>query len=289
MFGAGRKDVKEGSPGGRPPDRPLSGARIPRVDFLVVGCMKCGTTTLREVLGAHPEIHVPDRELHFFGNHERYLSVWRGGEIDAAALHDAYGRHYETDRPVRGGKTPNYIISGLTIERIQRFHPQARIVVMVREPVSRARSHWEHLERQLASGKATRAMVEPTLAAHLEMNLRDIERARQPAAEIAGSNVLYRGLYAEQIRRVHRFFPPERVHVGVLDDLRDDPGSFFRSLFGFLGVSYDAGAVAAGARGGGGSKREPLDEDTRRFLREFYAPSVRELEELLQRELPGWK
>src|SRR5687768_16275756 len=86
-----------------PRDAALARAAVPRVDFLVVGAMKCGTTTVRRVLARHPDVHMPDRELHFFGNHRRYLSVWRGGQLDPGAFEEAYARHFRVDRPLVGG------------------------------------------------------------------------------------------------------------------------------------------------------------------------------------------
>ena len=136
MFRRRKRGTSTG--GGRPEDPATAEATIPPVDFLIVGAMKCGTTTLRRVLAAHPEIHMPERELHFFGNHRRYLSAWKGGRLDAARLDELYGQHYETDKRVLGAKTPNYMVSSLTVERIHRFHPAAKLVVMVRDPVVRA-------------------------------------------------------------------------------------------------------------------------------------------------------
>jgi hypothetical protein len=273
-----------------PKDEAIASAKIPRVDFHIVGAMKCGTTTIRAVLGAHPDVHMPDREVHFFGNHRRYLSVWRDGRIDADALETAYGRHYHVEKPVVGGKTPNYMASSLTLERLQRFHPDAKIVVMVRDPVERARSHWDHLQRQVERGRIPPYRVGASFAEHVLRNTSELEQAYTPDVEVLDTNILWRGCFAVQIRRIGHFFPPEKVFVGVLDDLRDDREKFFRGLFGFLGLRWDAAAVAAQeeetkVRG----RTYRLTDPERRSLREFYAESVRDLESLLGRELPGWR
>jgi len=286
-----RRSKTSRSTGGRLADAAREAASVPAVDFLIVGCMKCGTTSLRRVLGAHPQVHMPERELHFFGNHERYLSVWKDGRIDADALEEAYGRHYRTERPVLGGKTPNYIVSSLTVERIHRFHPDLKLVVMVRDPIERAESHWNHILRQVQSGKVPAHAAEATFAATLERDRLEIERAYRPDAEIRHTNVLFRGLYAQQIRRLGHFFAADRVHVGVMDDMKADADAFYAALFTFLGIDDVAAAVAEsraqpaeGARG----ERVRLSDAEKTELAAYYAESVRDLEALLGRKLPGW-
>jgi sulfotransferase family protein len=289
MFGIRRKDDTR-APVALPRDAAVADAAIPRVDFQIVGAMKCGTTTIRAVLGAHPDVYMPEREVHFFGNHRRYLSVWKGGRLDPAALEEAYGRHYRVERPVIGGKTPNYMASSLTIERLQRFHPDAKIVVMVRNPVDRARSHWDHLQRQVERGRVPAWHAAPSLAEHVMRNAAELAQAHLPDVEIADTNILWRGFYAVQIRRLRRFFPQERVFVGVLDDLRDDREKFFRGLFDFLALRWEPAAVAADEEETRVRSRPyKLTDAERQSLREFYAPSIRDLEELLGRELPGWR
>lgn len=278
-------------PSTRPADLGFAGVSIPPVDFLIVGCMKCGTTTLRRVLSAHPDVHLPEHELHFFGNHERYLSAWREGRLDPGPFHELYARHYETGKRVLGGKTPNYIVSSLTVERIERFHPEARLVVMVRDPVARAESHWNHLLRQVRSGKVPSHVVGSSFQEHVDRDLAELADARRPDVEVRHTNVVYRGLYAPQIRRLHHFFPADRVYVGVFDDMRRDPAAFFGALWEFLGVDArpDTLAESRESPAEGDAERVRLTAAERASLAAYYAPSVRELEALLGRDLPGWR
>ena len=81
MFGFGKSKEPRATP---PPDARLAAVDVPRVDFQIVGSMKCGTTTLRRALGAHPDIHMPKGEQHFFGNHRALVAMTSvGGEIAA--------------------------------------------------------------------------------------------------------------------------------------------------------------------------------------------------------------
>ena len=54
---------------------------VPVVDFLIVGAMKCATTTLVRALRAHPGAFLPEREVHVLDDDRAYASVWRGGRL----------------------------------------------------------------------------------------------------------------------------------------------------------------------------------------------------------------
>lgn len=263
---------------------------IPPLTFAIIGCMKCGTTTLARALAAHDLIHVPEREVHFFDHVDSYLSVWRDGMLDPDALEEAYGRHFRTQKPIVGSKTPSYIISTAALERLQRFHPDAKLIVMLRDPVARAQSHWNHLLRARQAGRVARGAVAPTFAEQIEQDERELASARRPAGEISHVNVLYRGLYAEQIRRLQRLYPAERILVGFLEELRDHAQSFFERSFDFLGVPFRPEPLQLAAGGNGAPPhREKLDQRVRERLREFYAPSAAELRELLGGHVPPWE
>jgi len=287
MFGFGKSKGGRAQP---PRDARLAGVDVPRVDFQIVGAMKCGTTTLRRAPGAHPDIHMPKGEQHFFGNHRRYLSVWKGGVLDAAAFEETYAAQFRSDKPLIGGKTPNYVISTLTLERIQRFHPDTKMVLMVRCPVARAQSHWNHMLRQRDKGQRPEFLVADSFGEHVDRDLEELARARDPAAEIRGTNLIWRGMYATQLIHLRHFFPEGRIFVGALEDLKTSPEPFLRDLCEFLGTEYVPAMATAAAQGEGRAPghTERLTDADRARLREIYADQVRDLEQMLGREMPGW-
>ena len=286
-FGRSKKPSARGAP---PEDRALAGVDVPRVDFLVVGAMKCGTTTLRRALVAHPDVHMPAGEQHFFGNHRRYLSVWKGGTLDSDAFEREYAAAFRSGKRVVGGKTPNYVISSITLERIQRFHPGARMVLMVRCPIARAQSHWNHMLRQRDSGNRPDFLVGHSFAERVLRDVADLDDARDPDAEMRGTNLVWRRLYASQRLRLRHLFPSEHVFVGALEELHADPEAFLRGLCAFLGLAYDARMADAARRGGDAAPDHTvrLSAAERLMLREIYAEQVRELEAMVGRRMPGW-
>ena len=103
--------------------------------FLIVGGQKCGTTAARFNLGQHPHIaftpSAPNQrhELHFFDNEQS----WPCGV-------DWYATHFSQSAPLIGETAPNYL-SSTCAKRIYTTLPNARLIVLLRNPVDRAYSH----------------------------------------------------------------------------------------------------------------------------------------------------
>ncbi len=274
----------------QPVRQPLVGVDVPRVDFQIVGAMKCGTTTLRRALTAHPDVYLPPGEQHFFGNHRRYLSAWQDGVLDAERFEEVYAAQFRSQARVVGGKTPSYIMSMVSLERMQRFHPDTKVIVILRCPIDRAQSHWNHLVRRRARGQGPATLVGESFEAHIERDVAELDRARDPAVEMRGTNIVWRGMYAPQLHNVRRFFPEERTFVGVLEDLKSAPETFLQRLCTFLDIEYMPELVRAAADSGSRAPghTEQLTSDARTRLREVYADSVHALEQMLGRDLRGW-
>lgn len=107
------------------------------VDFVIIGAMRAGTTTLHTLLADHPQITMSrDKETDFFiagKNYSRGLG-WYEAQFDPA-------------RPIRGEASPNYAkrleFPGVAA-RLARHAPQVRLIYVVRDPVRRARSQYAH-------------------------------------------------------------------------------------------------------------------------------------------------
>lgn len=122
-----------------------SSIRFP--DFLVVGSVKCGTTSLHYYLSQHPEVHVSrPKELNFFLGKDTLTEE----EAASTSLNwhrgtEWHGRHFRTDKPVCGELSPLYVDASwlpITFERMARLVPDARLILMVREPLDRLWSHF---------------------------------------------------------------------------------------------------------------------------------------------------
>ena len=184
--------------------------RLP--DFHIIGVQKSASTSLHAILRSHPEIYMPKGETPFFEDPE----YGRRTLADlAAAFRDApAGR-------ILGIKRPTDFVRPHCAERMAHDLPGLKLVVMLRNPVNRAVSHYFHLMLMgfIDVGDA---------ASGLEALLR---------GEGGPADVLANGLYADAFTRWRDFFPAGQIHFILQDDFRTDPQSALANLSGYLGIS----------------------------------------------------
>ncbi|MFJ5602491.1 sulfotransferase family protein [Micromonospora parva] len=197
----------------------------PLPDFLVIGAQRCGTTSLYHHLAAHPRVRVPTgKELQYFSVHHARGARWYRGHFPRLAPGE---RTFEA--------SPYYLFHPSVPARVAAALPQARFVVLLRDPVQRAYSHYLH----------TRSYgVEPlSFADALDAEEERLARATRrgpdsPAAHRALRNHSYaaRGRYAEQLNRWFAHVPRERIHVARTEDLHADPAGTYGEIVRFLGL-----------------------------------------------------
>ncbi|MDO8900628.1 MAG: sulfotransferase [Phenylobacterium sp.] len=193
----------------------------PKIDFIIVGAQKAGTTALFDYLGEHPRLGLSDvKEVHFFDDETR---DWSNPD------YDDYHAHFDlADRSrVWGEATPIYLYWKNSLERIRAYNPQVRLIVMLRDPVERAFSHWK---MEYARGVET---------APFDWCVRR-GRARlfeaQPWGYHREFSYVERGFYGAQISHLLSLFPAEQVCCLRAEDLEADPAAVLGQISPFLGV-----------------------------------------------------
>src|SRR5438045_6145154 len=110
--------------------------KIERLDFILAGAQKCGTTALHYSLSRHPDICMGDQqEIHFFDNDAMFIA-----EPNYEELH----KHYPpiAHSTIAGDCTPSYLYHQSAAERICNYNPKIKFLILLRNPVDRAFSHW---------------------------------------------------------------------------------------------------------------------------------------------------
>ena len=193
-------------------------------DVFLVGAPRCGTTALANFLGQHPEAHVPYvKEPHYFGSDLTERTGFPTLTSYVELYTDADGR-----RAIDASTW--YLHSRTAAQEIREFRPDARIIVMVRDPIELIHSWHGHV---FLMGAEPIASFEEALAAEPERRAgRGIPLGTPREA------LLYRQIprFAEQIERYLDAFGPERVKVIVHDDFRSDNLAVVRDVCRFLGV-----------------------------------------------------
>lgn len=197
--------------------------------FLIGGVQKAGTTALAKWMAAHPRLRLPvGKEAHVFDAPDF------DDAADAAAIDARYAAHFPGPREAAvlcGDATPIYLFQPRLIARIQRYNPAMRWIVLLRDPVERAISHWAMERRRGAEHLPLWAAVlaEPfRLAGHRD-DLSD-------GSPLRTHSYVARGDYARQLDCLYAHFPPRQVLLLNNVDLRDDPARCLQRVYAFLDV-----------------------------------------------------
>jgi hypothetical protein len=246
----------------------------PLPDFLVLGAQKAGTTALYAYLRWHPAITGPSwKEISFFDRHWWRGESWYRGQFPL-----------RSGRRLVGEASPSYLFHPLAPDRVHALVPDARLIAILRNPVDRAYSHYQHevsLGREPLSFEAALTAEEERTRGEVERLVAD-PRAFSPAWW--DHTYVGRGLYAEQLERWLAVFPRDQLLTIRSEDLGEQPEKTYGEILAFLGAP--AHSLPEYPRV---FEREYglMNPETRTMLERTFAEPNRRLEELLGRPL-GW-
>lgn len=248
-------------------------------DFIIIGAQKAGTTTVYDNLLKHPQVMPADiKEVHFFDTH------WQAGVNWYRAHFARRGEMRAGQGAVTGEGSPYYLFHPLVAERVKQVVPQAKLIVVLRNPVDRAYSHYQHEVRRGREPLSFEQAIEAEpqrLAGELKKVLGD---ASYNSFALQHFSYVERGKYAEQLERWFAVFPREQFLVISSDELNKSFEATMQQVFGFLGLSGQQ--IDRPKRSNVGSY-EKMSGETRVRLTELFKPQNARLEELLGRKF-GW-
>ena len=189
-----------------------------RPNFFIVGAGGCGTTALYQYLNEHPEIYMSEiKEPNYFGRDSsfkteaEYLGLFAGAKNEIRL----------------GEATPLYLRSPRATEAIYKFDPNAKIIIMLRDPVSlMLSSYW----RNRLTGRERSPTFKEALAKQAGKTKAD--RDEPP---------IYRSLplLTEHVQRYFKRFGRMNVYVIIFDDFKQDTAAVYKRALDFLGVDVD--------------------------------------------------
>ena len=194
-----------------------------KLDFIIAGVQKAGTTALWRFLRQHPEIALSEtKELHFFDNESLDWSKPPYQRITIQFDNAARVR-------IRGEATPIYTYWPPAMERIRSYNANIKLIVILRNPVELAYSQWR-MER--ARGNERLSFAEAIRGGR--------ERVAN-ATQLAGYHRIYsyveRGFYAAQLSRMFSLFPREQVLLLRQPDLKNDHRAVLDQICEFLKIA----------------------------------------------------
>lgn len=189
----------------------------------LIGVQKAGTSSLFDWLSQHPDIFGPQgmKDFHFFSNNEH----WRKG---LKFYRDFFKKHKNEKIIMAGGVNLIYFTD--CFKRIKKVSPEAKMLLVIRNPIDRAFSGYNHAVFTKQETEAT----------SFEEAIK-LEKTRKLKAYQQKSYLTYvgHGFYYKQIKEFAKYFPLKRLHIILFEDLKNNPQKVVREVFEFLGVNPD--------------------------------------------------
>jgi Sulfotransferase domain len=250
-------------------------------DFIIIGAQKCGTTFLYQLLVQHPHVKPAfAKEVHYFDLNFRKGDNWYRSYFP---LQMRNSRKYIT-----GEASPYYLFHPHAPRRAWAVVPDAKLVVLLRNPVDRAYSHYQHqVKRVKAEARETLTFEE---AIEVEERILPGEVSKMLQSEYYASathrtrSYLSRGIYIDQLLVWSSFFQRKQMLILKSEDLFNDTTNALERMLDFLKIPHWAPETYSIP-----NKREytgvsPL---IRQRLDEYYKPHNQRLYEYLGVDL-GW-
>lgn len=246
-----------------------------KLHFVIGGAQKSGTCTLDRLFRRHGGVEMSHiKETHFFDDESR---DWNAPDYRALDAQFPPG-----SSRMRAEATPVTLYWRPAVRRLHQYNPDIKLIFLLRDPVRRAFSHWQH---QWASGR------EPLPFAEAIRKGRDRVLAQ---AEIEGLNRYFsyveRGLYGAQLDYVMRWFPARSIHCEIFEELYADRTAGLDRLARFLELDPFPGNLPNLHVNAAASANYPsrLTSDDVVHLSALYRDDVARVESLLGRSIASW-
>ncbi len=255
-------------------------------DFVVIGAMRGGTTQFYNLLTKHPNIkRAAAKELHFFDDPDRYE---RGLDWYRRCFPRPEQRNGRAT--ITGEATPRYLLDLLAPERMGQAVPDAKLFVLLRDPVDRAYSQYTRWARRGKNVPSFEEAVEEELAWLAAEEAGLSEREVHPGAGRGRRRfyLLERGVYVDQLARWREFFDGEQMLIIKSEDFYARTTDVLKQAQEFLGLPYRKIKLPPRTTSRKTEVRyKPMDPATRQRLEAFFEPHNRRLYDYLGRDL-GW-
>ncbi|NES76458.1 MULTISPECIES: sulfotransferase [unclassified Okeania] len=199
---------------------------MPKPSFFIVGAPKCGTTAMCKYLNRHPEIYIPPiKEIKYFDTDFKWKIKAKNLEEYLAFFDDGLGK-------ICGEGSPSYFYSKQAATEIYNFNPDAKIIIMLREPVSLLYSY--HSQKLFNGSSEDIQDFREALEAEPERRLgKRIPKKCKSANQLFYTDVVK---FTENIQRYFDKFGRERVHIIIYDDFIADLPKVYEKTLKFLEV-----------------------------------------------------
>lgn len=197
-------------------------------NFIIGGAMKSGTTSIHEILAKHPDIFIPNGEIHFFDidnifehndffHYDKKIDRWYYPVMDndPEKLWSWYNKKFnsKTNETLLGEDSTTYLASKIAAKRLALQDKDIKFIFVLRQPTLRAFSQYKHM---LRTGRVM-------------FNFED-------TLQYTPFSLINRSLYKEQLESYYKLFPKENIKIVLFEDYIENPKKEIIKIFNFLNV-----------------------------------------------------
>jgi hypothetical protein len=247
-----------------------------KLDFVIAGAQKGGTTTLDAILRHHPQIQMAScKETHFFDDESRNWETPDYEELEAYFT--------EADQGLRGEATPITMYWRPAVRRLHDYNPDIKLILLLRNPIERAFSGWC---MEYSAGRETMLFGNAIREGRERVRLSgegEKERLHRCYSYVE------RGFYGRQLAQLFSFFPQRQIHCEISEEFFGDQTATLQRLSTFLEINafptvaplHEFPRLAL-------SYPSTLSYDDSVYLLELFRDDIRTVESLLGRSIREW-
>ena len=250
-------------------------------DFLIIGAQKCGTTSLYTYLTQHPDVSPAfEKEVRYFNDHYENGVNWYKAHFPTNFYKQLMMRRDGT-RLITGEGEPSYLPNPIVPQRAFDLTPGVQLIVMLRNPVDRAYSHYQH---RFSRGREVRTFEEVVKAdkEKLKNGWDNMPTGDYKSLGHLHYSYLPRGIYVDQIKNWMAVFPEERFLFISAEDFFSDAQTIFDEVLAFLGLPEHR--LERNERHNAGKYTRSMSATTRQDLSDYFYPYNQRLREYLGRD-----
>jgi hypothetical protein len=261
-------------------------------DFIIIGAERGGTTSLYNYLVEHPNIaSAAKKEVHFFDDNFPKGVSWYRGQFPYAA-HRYYAENVRKRDLITGEGSPYYLFHPHAAKRVKQVAPHAKLIVVLRNPVERAYSHycWE------VGWGNEKLTFEEAIACEEERTKKEGDKIAANEHYISYNHLhftyLAKGIYVDQLQHWMSLFPKEQFLLLQSEEFYADPAASFKQTLEFLNVpKAEPKALQKEYKQYNKPKNiapSSMNPETRKQLVEYFEPHNARLYKFLGKDF-GWK
>ncbi|MFC3093838.1 hypothetical protein DRW07_10190 [Alteromonas sediminis] len=208
-------------------------AQKQRLDFMIIGAQKCGTTALASFLSEHSNIAIPAiKEVHLFDSEDYQpgMSTEAVNTRYAIYFDDRFKHRAASSETLFGEATPFYLFCPEIVKALHDYNPDLKVIIQIRDPVERAISHYQMEKNRKAENRsiAFAFLFEPLRLGRIKPWLFTFARRTY--------SYLSRGKYYDQICIVRQYFNDDQILIVDNTDLLTSHDTTVQQVFTFLNI-----------------------------------------------------